>query len=96
MFGVAPDSEQDLRTISYLHDEFIEASGGAKGVHSEHLLRSALARPLQAAFGHEIYKDSFTKAAALLTLSQTIMDSAMVINVRQWQRRVSFFILKKI
>jgi len=66
MFGVAPDSEQDLRIISYLHNEIIEASGGAKGIHSEHLLKSALARPLQTAFGEEIYKDSFTKAAALL------------------------------
>jgi death on curing protein len=66
MFGVAPDSEQDFRTISYLHNEIIEASGGAKGVHSEHLLKSALARPLQTAFGEEVYKDSFTKATALL------------------------------
>lgn len=33
---------------------------------AEHLLRSALASPLQTAFGEEIYKDSFAKAAALL------------------------------
>lgn len=66
MFGIAQDGEQDLQIISYLHDEIIEASGGAKGIHSEHLLKSALARPLQTAFGEEIYKDSFAKAAALL------------------------------
>jgi death-on-curing protein len=66
MFGIAPDSEQDFRIICRLHDEIVEASGGAKGIHSEHLLKSALARPLQTAFGHEIYKDPFAKAAALL------------------------------
>jgi death-on-curing protein len=66
MFGVGSDTEQDLDIICHLHDEIIEASGGAKGIHSEHLLRSSLARPLQTAFGDEIYQDSFTRAAALL------------------------------
>lgn len=66
MFSLTQDDEYDLQIISYIHDEIIEASGGAKGVHSGHLLKSALARPLQTAFGEEIYKDSFAKAAALL------------------------------
>jgi death-on-curing protein len=68
MFGIFSDVEQDLDIICRLHDEIIEASGGAKGIHSEHLLKSALAlaRPLQTAFGDETYKDTFSKAAALL------------------------------
>lgn len=66
MFGSSSDTEQDFIIICQLHDEIIEASGGAKGVHSEHLLKSALARPLQTAFGDEMYEDSFSKAAALL------------------------------
>lgn len=66
MFGSFSGAEQDFIIICQLHDDIIEASGGAKGIHSEHLLKSALARPLQTAFGDEIYKDSFSKAAALL------------------------------
>lgn len=66
MFDVNPDIERDLRIISHIHDEIIEASSGAKGIHSEHLLKSALARPLQTAFGKEMYVDGFSKAAALL------------------------------
>jgi death on curing protein len=66
MFDSSSDAEQDFIIICQLHDEIIEASGGAKGVHSEHLLKSALARPLQTAFGDEMYEDSFSKAAVLL------------------------------
>jgi len=66
MFDIDSSTERDLEIIRSLHDEIIEASGGAKGIHSEHLLKSALARPLQTAFSDEIYKDSFSKAAALL------------------------------
>lgn len=66
MFDLNPDIEHDLRIISHIHDQIIEASGGAKGIHSEHLLKSALARPLQTAFGKEMYADGFSKAAALL------------------------------
>jgi prophage maintenance system killer protein len=66
MFGVFSDIEQDLDVVCRLHDEIIEASRGAKGIHSEHLLKSALARPLQTAFGDEIYKDTFSKAAAFV------------------------------
>jgi len=66
MFGSPSDTEQDFTIVCQLHDEIIKASGGAGGIHSEHLLKSALARPLQTAFGEENYKDSFSKAAALL------------------------------
>lgn len=49
------DSELDLEFLTYIHDQIIEASGGAKGIHNEGLIRSALARPLQSAFGEDIY-----------------------------------------
>jgi death on curing protein len=60
------DPELDLAILCYIHDQIIEASGGAKGFHSEGLIRSALARPNQSAFGKDIYFDLFMKAAALL------------------------------
>lgn len=66
MFDIESSTEQNLEVIYTLHDEIIEVSRGAKDIHSEHLLKSALTRPLQTAFGDEIYKDSFGKAAALL------------------------------
>lgn len=64
MFG--KDPEEDLRILCFLHDQIIEASGGAFGFHDERLLRSALARPLQSAFGQDMYADLFMRAAALL------------------------------
>ncbi len=64
MFGKTPD--YDLEFVCYLHDSIIDASGGSKGFHDETLVKSALARPLQTAFGEEIYPDLFSKAAALL------------------------------
>jgi death on curing protein len=60
------DSEWDLAILYFVHDKIIEASGGLKGVHDEGLIRSALARPRQSAFGNEIHQDLFAKAAALL------------------------------
>src|SRR5215469_15785008 len=60
------DPEEDLRILCYIHDQIIDASGGAKGVHHEGLIRSALARPSQSAFGEDMYADLFMKAAALL------------------------------
>ena len=60
------DPEQDLEFVTYIHDQIIEASGGAKGYHDEKLVRSALARPLHSAFGENIYEDTFDRAAALL------------------------------
>ena len=64
MFGLGGDYDYD--TLLQLHDDIIDASGGVKGVHSEHLLRSALSRPLQTAFGEEIHEGSFIQAATLL------------------------------
>jgi death-on-curing protein len=64
MFGYDP--EEDLRILCWLHDQIIDASGGAKGFHDEKLVRSALARPMQSAFGEDMYGDLFMKAAALL------------------------------
>ncbi|HEU4914706.1 MAG TPA: type II toxin-antitoxin system death-on-curing family toxin [Candidatus Saccharimonadales bacterium] len=60
------DVEVDLAVLCYIHDQIIEASGGSKGFHNEGLIRSALARPNQSAFGEDIYADLFMKAAALL------------------------------
>lgn len=60
------DPEEDLRILCYIHDQIIDASGGLKGFHDEGLLRSALARPNQSAFGSDAYSDLFMKAAALL------------------------------
>ena len=60
------DPEEDLRILCYLHDQIIEASGEAKGFHSEGLVRSALARPNQSAFCEDMYSDLFIKAGALL------------------------------
>jgi death on curing protein len=60
------DPEQDLELVTFIHDQIIEASGGTKGYHDEKLLRSAMARPLHSAFGDEIYKNVFDRAAALL------------------------------
>lgn len=60
------DPEEDLRILRYLHDQIIDASGGIKGFHDERLVRSALARPKQSAFGEDMYADLFMKAAALL------------------------------
>lgn len=60
------DPEKDLQILCYVHDRIIEATGGSKGFHDERLVRSALARPNQSAFGQDMYENLFTKAAALL------------------------------
>jgi death-on-curing protein len=60
------DPELDLVILCFVHDEIIDASGGLKGTHDEGLVKSALGRPNQSAFGEDIYPDIFTKAAALL------------------------------
>lgn len=58
--------DHDLEIITYIHDEIIDASGGAKGLHNEGLIRSALARPLQSAGGKDAYTTVYEKAAAML------------------------------
>lgn len=60
------DPEWDFAILCFVHDQIIEASGGAKGFHDEGLIHSALARPNHSAFGEDIYSDLFAKAAALL------------------------------
>jgi death-on-curing protein len=58
--------DDDLETLTYIHDRILAVSGGAKGYHDIGLLKSALARPLQSAFGKDAYVGVFEKAAALL------------------------------
>ncbi len=58
--------DDDLETITYIHDEIIDASGGVKGFHNEGLVRSALARPLQSVGGVDAYTTVYEKAAAML------------------------------
>lgn len=58
--------DNDLEIITYIHDEIIDASGGVKGLHSEGLIRSALARPLQSVDGVDAYDTVYEKAAAML------------------------------
>lgn len=58
--------DDDLETITYIHDEIIDASGGVKGLHNEGLVRSALARPLQSVGGVDAYETVYEKAAAML------------------------------
>jgi len=60
------DPEWDLAILCFVHDKIIEASGGSKCFHDERLVKSALARPNQSAFGKDMYGDVFAKAAALL------------------------------
>lgn len=36
------DLNEDLEIITYIHDESIDASGGAKGYHDKNLILSAL------------------------------------------------------
>jgi death-on-curing protein len=59
-------SEDDLEFVCYIHNSIIDASGGTKGFHDKKLVESALARPLQSAFGKDSYPDKLSKAAALL------------------------------
>ena len=60
------DPDWDLVILCFLHDQIIDATGGAKGLHNQGLVQSALARPNQTVGGHDAYPDFFTKAAALL------------------------------
>lgn len=64
MFGGSLD--EDLITVTEIHDEIIQSTGGVKGYHDVNMVKSALARPLQSAFGVDAYQNEFEKAAALL------------------------------
>jgi len=62
----SPDPDEDLAILTLIHDQIIDESGGSKGYHDINLVKSALARPNQSAFGEDAYGDLFEKAAALL------------------------------
>lgn len=64
LFG--DSSDNDLVVVQGIHDAIIDASGGSKGFHDEGLLKSALSRPFQTAFGKDMYPIPFDKAAAVL------------------------------
>lgn len=64
MFGGTP--KEDLETLTFIHDQIIDASGGTKGYHKVDLVESALARPQHSVFGEDVYSSLFEKAAALL------------------------------
>ena len=52
--------------IVELHDALIENFGGLLGIREKGLLESALAAPMMAVFGEELYKTIYNKAAAYL------------------------------
>lgn len=49
-----------------LHDDIVYLTGGRRGIHDRHLLKSALERPKTITYGHVRYRSVFAKAAALL------------------------------
>ena len=51
--------------VLYLHEQLIEAFGGAAGIRDEGALESALARPRASFAGQPLYPTLFEKAAAL-------------------------------
>lgn len=60
------DEELNLEIVVYIHDRIVSESGGALGLHSEELIKSALARSEATAFGKSQYDSEFSKAAAAL------------------------------
>ena len=52
--------------IIELHDALIDKFGGLLGIRERGLLESALAAPMMAVFGEELYKTIYNKAAAYL------------------------------
>ncbi len=60
------DFDMDYEFLVHLHDMIVDSSGGLKGVRSEGLIRSALGRPNQSAFGKDMHTTDVAKAAALL------------------------------
>ena len=55
-----------VEQVLFLHSCLIEETGGSHGVRDLGLLQSALARPQASFDGKDLYKDLFTKAAALM------------------------------
>ncbi len=52
--------------IIELHDALIDTFGGLLGIRERGLVESALAAPMMAVFGEELYKTIYHKAAAYL------------------------------
>ncbi|MEK6679244.1 MAG: type II toxin-antitoxin system death-on-curing family toxin [Nitrospirota bacterium] len=50
----------------FMHYRLIEETGGSHGLRDIGLLQSAIARPMAAFGGDDLYPDIFTKAAALM------------------------------
>ena len=55
----------DIEDAKAIHRESIDRFGGSHGVRDDGLLDSALSSPMQSAFGQDIYRDDFAKAARL-------------------------------
>lgn len=55
-----------LEFVIALHDDIIKNFGGRAGFHEPSLLESAVANPMMAVFGQEMYPSVFDKAAAYL------------------------------
>lgn len=52
--------------VLFIHYRLIEETGGSHGLRDIGLLQSAIARPMAAFGGDELYPDIFNKAAALM------------------------------
>ncbi len=52
--------------VLFIHYRLIEETGGSHGIRDIALLQSAIARPMAAFGGNDLYPDIFTKAAALM------------------------------
>lgn len=52
--------------VLFIHYRLIEETGGSHGLRDIGLLQSAIARPMAAFGGDDLYPDIFTKAAALM------------------------------
>lgn len=52
--------------VLFIHYSLIEETGGSHGIRDLALFQSAVARPLAAFGGNDLYPDLFTKAAALM------------------------------
>lgn len=54
--------------VLFIHYRLIEETGGSHGIRDIALLESAIASPMAAFGGDDLYPDIFTKAAALMHL----------------------------
>ena len=66
-----------LRGLIWLHTVAVEEFGGSTGVRDQHLLESALGRPLATFAGKHLYETPFKRAASLaesLVLNHGFVD----------------------